>query len=87
MGSRAQATVTTDVNLTDRVEAAVIGNELHLGIKPDINVRNATLRAEVTVGQLDRLAANGASYVTLGSQVTGPALQLVVEGPAKSQAW
>jgi hypothetical protein len=82
-GSPAQATVTMDDNLTNRVEATVSGNELHLGIKPGMSVRNATLRADVTVGQLDRLAASGASHATLESQVTGPALQLVVEGASQ----
>lgn len=82
-GSPAQATVTMDDNLTDRIEATVTGDELRLGIKPGSNVRNATLTAEVTVGQLDRLTANGASRVTLGSPVTGPALRLVVVGASQ----
>jgi hypothetical protein len=79
-GTPAQATVTMDDNLTDRVEAAVTGNELHLGITPGGNIRNATLRAVVTVGRLDRLAANGAGHATLDSQVTDSKLQLVTEG-------
>jgi hypothetical protein len=82
-GGPAQATVTMDDNLTDRIEATVTGNELRLGIKPGMSVRNATLRAEVIVGQLDRLAANGASQVTLGSPVTGPALQLDANGASR----
>jgi hypothetical protein len=82
-GSPAQATVTMDDNLTDRVEATVSGNELHLGIKPGMSVRDATLRAEVTVERLDRLVANGASHAMLDSQVTGPTLYLVVEGSSK----
>ncbi|MGH3787585.1 MAG: head GIN domain-containing protein [Pseudonocardiaceae bacterium] len=79
-GRPAQAKVTMDDNLTDRVEATVTGNELRLGIKPGMNVRNATLSAEVTVGQLNRLAANGASQVMLNSTVTGPALRLDAAG-------
>jgi Putative auto-transporter adhesin, head GIN domain len=82
-GSPAQATVTMDDNLTDRVEATVSGNELHLGIKPGMSVRNATLRADVTVGWLDRLAASGASHATIDSQLIGSALQLVVEGASQ----
>ncbi|MDQ2883766.1 MAG: DUF2807 domain-containing protein [Actinomycetota bacterium] len=80
MGGPAQATVRMDDNLTDRIEATVTGHELRLGIKPGARVRNATLIAEVTVGQLDRLAADGVSKVTLGSPVTGSALQLLVNG-------
>ena len=79
-GGPAQATVTMDDNLTDRIEATVTGNELHLGIKPGMSVRNATLSAEVTVGQLEQLAANGASKVTLSSPVTGSALRLDANG-------
>jgi len=81
--SPAQATVTMDDNLTDQVEASVSGDELRLGIKPGISVRDATLRAEVTVGRLDRLAVGGVSHATLESPVTGPALQLVVEGTSQ----
>ncbi len=82
-GSPAQAMVTMDDNLTDRVEATVSGNELHLGIKPGMSVRNATLRADVTVGRLDRLEASGASHATLDARVTGPTLRLVVEGASQ----
>ena len=82
-GGPAQAKVTMDDNLVDRVQATVSGNELRLGIKPGNTVRNATLRAEVTVSRLDRLAANGASHATLDSTVTGPALKLSVEGASQ----
>jgi len=82
-GGPAQAKVTMDDNLVDRIQATVSGNELRLGIKPGNTVRNATLRAEVTVKSLDRLAANGASHATLDSTVTGPALRLSVEGASQ----
>lgn len=80
MGGPAQATVTMDDNLTDRIEATVTGDELHLGIKPGMSVRNATLSADVTVGRLDRLATSGASRVTLAPAITSPALELIVSG-------
>lgn len=79
-GGPARGTVTMDDNLTDRVEAAVIGDQLRLGIKSGMSVRNATLSAEVTVGQLDRLDASGASQVILNSALTSPPLRLVVSG-------
>ena len=82
-GGAEQAKVTMDDNLVDRVEATVSGHELRLGLKPGSNVRNATLRAEVTVNHLNRLAANGASHATLDSPVTGPALRLSVEGASQ----
>jgi len=79
-GGPAQAVVTMDDNLVDRVDASVTGDELHLGIKPGRSVRNATLSAEVTVGRLDRLATSAASRVVLTSTITSPALQMVVSG-------
>ncbi|MGH3765162.1 MAG: head GIN domain-containing protein [Pseudonocardiaceae bacterium] len=79
-GGPAQAVVRMDDNLVDRIDATVTGNQLHLGIKPGTSVRNATLSAEVTVGQLEQLGASGASRVTLASTITSPALQLVASG-------
>ncbi|MDQ4102872.1 MAG: DUF2807 domain-containing protein [Actinomycetota bacterium] len=79
-GGPPQATVKMDDNLVDQVEAGVLGDELRLGIRPGLGVRNATLSAEVTVGQLDRLATSGASRVTLEPGVSSPALHLVVGG-------
>lgn len=80
MGSPARATVMMDDNLTDSVEATVTGGQLRLGIKPGMTVRNATLSADVTVGQLDRLATAGASRVMLDSALTSPTLQLGIAG-------
>lgn len=79
-GGPPQAVVRMDDNLADRIEATVTGDQLRLGIKPGMSVRNATLSAELTLGELDRLAASGASRVILTSTVTRPALQLVVSG-------
>ncbi|MGB6163418.1 MAG: DUF2807 domain-containing protein [Pseudonocardiaceae bacterium] len=80
MGGHAQATVTMDDNLADQVEAAVVGGQLRLGIKPGMRVRNATLSADVVVGQLDRLFTSGASRVIMNPVLSSPALQLVVSG-------
>jgi hypothetical protein len=80
MGRPAQATVTMDDNLVDRVAATVTGGQLRLGIKPGMSVRNATLSADVTVGQLDQLATAGASRVMLDPTLTSPALQLNIAG-------
>jgi len=80
MGGPEQATITMDDNLTDRVQATVIGDQLRLGLTPGASVRNATLSAEVTVDQLDRLATGGASRVMMVSALTGPTLQLAVAG-------
>ncbi|MFN2534181.1 MAG: GIN domain-containing protein [Pseudonocardiaceae bacterium] len=79
-GGTAQAIVTMDDNLADRVDATVTGDQLRLGIKPGRSVRNATLSADVTVGRLDRLAASAASRVVLTSTINSPRLQVVVSG-------
>lgn len=79
-GRSAQAAITMDDNLTDRVAATVTGGQLRLGIKPGMSVRNATLSADVTVGQLDRLVTVGASRVMLDPALTSPALQLNIAG-------
>lgn len=79
-GGPAQAVVRMDDNLADRVDATVTGDQVRLGIKPGMSVRNATLSAELTVGQLTRLATGGAGRVILTSTVAAPALQLVVSG-------
>ena len=80
MGRPAQATITMDDNLADRVVATVTSGQLRLGIKPGMSVRNATLSADVTVGQLDQLATAGASQVRLDPALTSPALQLNIAG-------
>jgi hypothetical protein len=79
-GRSAQAAITMDDNLTDRVAATVTGGQLRLGIKPGMSVRNATLSADVTVGQLDRLVTVGASRVMLDPALTSAALQLNIAG-------
>ena len=79
-GGPAQAVVRMDDNLVDRIDATVTGGVLRLGIKPGMNVRNATLSADVTVGRLDRVASSGASRVVLTDTVRSPTLQLVVSG-------
>jgi hypothetical protein len=79
-GGPGRAVVTMDDNLADRVDATVTGDQLRLGIKPGTSVRDATLSAELTVRQLDRLATSGASRVILTPTVINSALQLVVSG-------
>jgi Putative auto-transporter adhesin, head GIN domain len=80
VGGLAQAVVGMDDNVVDRVEATVTGDTLRLGVKPGMSVRNATLSADVTVAQLDRLAGSAASRMVLTSAITSPALQADVSG-------
>lgn len=83
LGAPEQATIRFDDNLGDLIEAEVSNDTLRIGLKPSSSVRNATLKAEVTVRQLDRLSAAGASDVTLASAPVGPALQLDLSGASK----
>ncbi|MGH4023389.1 MAG: head GIN domain-containing protein [Pseudonocardiaceae bacterium] len=82
-GEPGQATIRMDDNLTDLVDATVVGDELRLGLKPGASVRNASLSAEVTVASLDRLTADGVSHVTLGSTISGEQLQFDVGGSSQ----
>ncbi len=77
IGAPEQATISIDDNLTDLIDATVTDGVLRLGLKPG---SNATLSADVTVRDLDRLSTSGASHVTLVSPPTGPVLQLVAIG-------
>ncbi|MGH3907681.1 MAG: GIN domain-containing protein [Pseudonocardiaceae bacterium] len=83
IGEPEQATIRMDDNLTDLVDTTVTGDQLRLGLKPGASVRNATLSAEVTVRDLDRLTASGVSQVTLASELTGPALHLDASGASR----
>jgi hypothetical protein len=82
-GGPAQATITMDDNLTDRIQATVAGGQLRLGLLPGMNVRNATLTAQVTVDHLDRLDTSGVSRVVVVSAPAGPALELVATGTSQ----
>jgi Putative auto-transporter adhesin, head GIN domain len=83
IGGAAQAVITMDDNLTDRVQATVIGDQVRLGLLPGMNVRNPTLTAQVTVGQLDRLDTSGVSRVVVVLAPAGPALHLVATGTSE----
>lgn len=80
IGETPQATIWMDDNLADLVDATVTDSRFRLGLKPDVNVRNATLTADVTVRDLDQLAASGTSQVTLAPELTGDALGLEASG-------
>lgn len=83
IGEPAQATVWMDDNLVDLVDAAVTGGRLRLGLRPNVNMRNATLSAVITVSELDRLTTSGASQVTLASELAGDTLELKASGTSR----
>ena len=55
--------VTADNNIIDRVEVSKNGDRLVLDLEGGLNVRNATLRATITMPQLTGLDISGASRV------------------------
>lgn len=86
VGEPEQATIRMDDNLTELVDATVSGDQLRLGLTPGASVRNATLLAEVTVAELHRLTASGASQVTVDSVAGGRTLLLEGAGTSRITA-
>ncbi len=90
IGETEQATIHIDDNLADLIDATVTDGVLRLGLKPGSNVRNATLSAEVTVRDLDRLTTSGASQISGPVQVdhleasTSGASTLALSGRVRS---
>lgn len=82
-GEPEQATIRMDDNLTDLVEATVVGDELRLGLKPGASVRNASLSAEITLASLARLTARGASDVRLATEIVAEQLQVDASGASR----
>lgn len=58
---KTRVSVTVDDNLVDLLDVTRSGAELHIGLKPRVNVRNATLKAEVSLPELSRLDLSGAT--------------------------
>lgn len=80
LGEPEQAVIRCDDNLVDLVEARIDGNQLRLGLRPRLQVRAATLYAEVTIRYLEQITAGGASRVRLDSKLVGEGLVLSVLG-------
>jgi hypothetical protein len=64
-GEAYSVVLTVDDNLADFVQVTKRGQTLEIGLDPDraMNVRNATLRAEVTMPALTAVEASGASHL------------------------
>lgn len=83
IGEPEQATVHMDDNLTELVDTTVTGDHLRLGIASDAGVRDATLTAEITIRDLDRLTVAGAGQVRFDDVVRGQVLRLDASGASR----
>ena len=64
-GPKHSVTVTVDDNLVEHLDVAKSGDILRIKLRPNLNVRNATLRATVALPELTGLDLSGAVRATL----------------------
>ena len=80
LGSKESLTLHLNENLVDRVDAGVTNGKLHIGLKPGVEAKNATLRAEVTAVSLSDIELSGAAHVHLQNEFSGQGLGLSISG-------
>jgi hypothetical protein len=83
VGSSEKLTIRVDDNLLDLLDVGVSGATLHIGLKPDTNVSDATLEADLTVQALDRMEASGASTIQLEDEIEADSLGVVLSGASE----
>ena len=83
IGEPAQLVITADDNVLGLVRAEVVDGALELGLVPGQRVRDATLRAAVTVPTVERLQASGAASITVDGLVTSSELGVQTSGSAR----
>jgi hypothetical protein len=72
-GERCAVAVTVDDNLLELVEVTQSKETLRIGLKPNVSIRQATLRADVTMPALSGLHLGGATRTTVeGFESDGP---------------
>jgi hypothetical protein len=87
LGQPEAVTVSYDDNLADLLDVGVDGRTLRLQLKPHGTITNRpTLRAEVTVGQLEEVRVAGGSTVDIADPVPNPGLRLQVSGGSRVTA-
>lgn len=79
-GSPASVSVTADDNLVEYLDVTTSGDQLRLHLKSNINVRNATLKAVVTIPELTAFELSGASRGKLEGCRSTKALEIEVSG-------
>jgi len=83
VGSAERVVVRIDDNLVDTLDVGVRNGTLHIGLKRGTSIKNATLRADVTVTSLDELDANGAARVRFLDELHSQALSLELSGASR----
>jgi hypothetical protein len=64
-GTAFSVVVTIDDNLVEHLDVAKSGDTLRVRLKPNMGVRNATLKAQITMPELTGLDLSGATHTTL----------------------
>ena len=82
-GPSPSVAVTVDDNLAPYLDVTVSGARLHLDLKPNVNLRNATLKAVVTVPELTALELSGASKGVLEDCRAGKSIDIEVSGASR----
>jgi predicted small secreted protein len=80
-GEAFRVDVEVDDNLASRLDVAVRGNALHIGLQNG-SYRHVTLRAQVTMPELTGITLNGAS--TLHGELAGEDLTLDLNGASRA---
>jgi hypothetical protein len=80
IGAAETVAVRMDDNLVDRLDARVAGGVLHLGLRGDVSVHDATLRAAVVARSLIEVTVSGAGRVHLSGGWAEPRLRLAASG-------
>jgi putative autotransporter adhesin-like protein len=87
IGQEEAAMVTYDDDLADRLDVGVDGGTLHLRLRPPTTVADqGTLRAEVTLRQLEAVRVGGASTVEVTGKLRRSDLRLEISGSSRLAA-
>jgi hypothetical protein len=79
-------TITADDNLMDSVEVQVSGDTLEIRVERGLSLNNATLRAEITMPELDGVELSGASSASIEGFGPASAIELTASGASSFDA-
>ena len=83
VGNSESVSVRVDDNLVDSLDVGVSDDQLHIGLKPDTSVRNATLEADITVRSLESLEGSGATSIVLSDELAADTMTVTVSGASR----
>ena len=79
-GNDYRVTVTVDDNLVDYLDVSASGNTLRLYLTPNLNLRDVTLRAQVTMPELGGLDLSGACHASIAGFSSEKPLAIELSG-------